>query len=91
MQSILDTRPDECYVCKRYGHTDEHHVFGGANRKLSEHYGLKVYLCRDCHNKVHFSDGELMNILRIRAEARALEYYDWSIEQFIKIFGRNYL
>ena len=28
---------------------DEHHIFGGPNRKNSEEYGLKVYLCHDHH------------------------------------------
>ena len=28
---------------------EEHHIFGGPNRKLSEKYGLKVYLCPEHH------------------------------------------
>lgn len=43
----------ECYLCNLLLGIDtpaacreEHHVMHGtANRKLSEHYGLKVYLC----------------------------------------------
>lgn len=42
-----------CWLCGRNGtadHLDRHHVFGGANRKKSERYGLVVYLCHnDCH------------------------------------------
>lgn len=53
-----------CYICKKdynlYTTTnlEEHHVFGGPLRPLSEHYGLKVYLCHRHHTEpptgVHF-------------------------------------
>lgn len=53
-----------CYICKNeYNlytttHLEEHHVFGGPLRPLSEHYGLKVWLCHRHHNEpptgVHF-------------------------------------
>ena len=41
---------DFCYICGR-NHTadpcglETHHVFGGANRKFSEKYGLKIHIC----------------------------------------------
>lgn len=39
-----------CWLCGRWGWLEEHHIFGGANRKKSEKYGLKVGLCGDtCH------------------------------------------
>lgn len=37
-----------CWLCGRNGNGDPlecHHIFGGAMRKKSEKYGLKVYLC----------------------------------------------
>lgn len=53
-----------CYICKKeYNlyttiNLEEHHVFGGPLRSLSEHYGLKVYLCHRHHTEpptgVHF-------------------------------------
>ena len=47
--SILGSRKGRFYLCGRYAQTEEHHIFGGPNRKLSEEYGLKVDLCRECH------------------------------------------
>lgn len=45
-----------CYLCSLlYGDDAEkpglekHHIIGGPYRKLSEHYGLTVYLCRKHH------------------------------------------
>ena len=53
------TRKGECYLCGALGQTEEHHCFGGPNRRFSEKYGLKVYLCIPCHrtgpNAVHDS------------------------------------
>ncbi len=47
--SILGSRKGRCYLCGRYTQTEEHHIFGGPNRTLSEQYGLKVDLCLECH------------------------------------------
>jgi hypothetical protein len=51
MKSIIQLNKNYCYICReqtgyiveRRG-LEEHHIFGGPNRKLSEKYGLKVYL-----------------------------------------------
>lgn len=53
-----------CYICRKnynintVNGLEEHHVFGGALRPLSERYGLKVWLCHRHHNEppngVHF-------------------------------------
>lgn len=32
--SILGSRKDRCYLCDKYGQTQEHHIFGGPNRTL---------------------------------------------------------
>ena len=64
------------------------------NRKLSEKYGLKVWLCLEHHtvdNGVH-NNAYLDDELKKQAEIKWLLYdYDRSINDFIKIFGKNYL
>jgi hypothetical protein len=50
--SIKSIIQDEkrCYICGQAYWLEDHHIFGGrANRKLSEKYGLKVWLCREHH------------------------------------------
>lgn len=49
-KSIMQMDWDTCYLCGRNRIADpcgleEHHVFGGANRKFSEKYGLKIHIC----------------------------------------------
>ena len=59
MKSIMqDKTSKQCYLCAKLDKDytpknilEEHHIFeGSANRKLSEKYGLKVYLCQAHHN-----------------------------------------
>jgi hypothetical protein len=98
MKSIVQGQADEkkCFIC---GRTDlgacfeEHHIFGGANRRNSEEYGLKVTLCHNCHNEpprgVHHND-VTMNYLH-KVGQKAFESKCGSRADFMKIFGRNYL
>lgn len=82
-----------CYVCDTPYNLHEHHVFGGPNRKKSEHYGLKVRLCAYHHNMsdagVHF-DKNLDNRIKKTAQ-RVFELKKGSRELFMQEFGKNYL
>ena len=80
-----------CYLCGTTLLLEQHHIFGGSNRKLSEKFGLKVYLCANCHRGsagVHFNK-KLMNMLH-KIGQRAFELAH-SREEFIELFGKNYL
>lgn len=93
-KSILQQDDDVCFLCGGYGATEWHHIFGGANRKKSEHYGLKVRLHHDCHNEppegVHFNKDK-MQYLHEEGQKAAIKKYGWSIDEFRRIFGKNYL
>ena len=85
--------PGRCYLCHRVCPTEEHHIFGGGMRKLSEHYGLKVHLCHWCHNEppngVHFN-AKRNNELKAAAQSRAMYIYDWSEDQWRQTFRKSY-
>jgi hypothetical protein len=96
-KSIIQHDKDKCYLCGKnanadYFGLDEHHVFFGYNRKTSERFGLKVYLCHDsCHlNGVH-KDAKLCKALQAKVQKIAMHYYRWDMEAWRAIFGRNYL
>jgi hypothetical protein len=79
MESIINTEKS-CYKCGNTDWVECHHIFGGtANRKLSEKYGLKVYLCKEHHMEAH-EGGELTKMLhQIGQEAFEREYpYDFT-------------
>lgn len=88
----------ECFLCGKNGSSDpldRHHIYGGPNRKKSEKYGLVVYLCHnECHifgkHAVH-NDANVMQRLHEYGQRKAMEENGWSIKDFIREFGKNYL
>lgn len=87
-----------CWLCGRNGYgdpLDKHHIFGGPNRKLSEKYGLTVYLC---HNRCHIfgkdaahQSADTMKRLRQWGQEKAMQEQSWTVDDFRDVFGRNYL
>lgn len=83
---------DRCFMCGSKNWLEEHHIFGGANRKLSTKYGLTVYLCHNCHNEppngVHHNQERMMWL-----KQRGQEYFEKNNPEldFKQIFGKNYL
>lgn len=98
MKSILQEDPTRCYICGGYANgdpLDKHHVFGGAMRSKSEKYGLTVYLHHNkCHifgeNSVH-QNARINRALKAQTQQKAMQYYGWTIEDFIREFYKNYL
>lgn len=83
---------ETCEICGRYP-TEVHHVFfGTANRKLSEKWGMVARLCPKCHK-----DGKLAahrcreTDLMLKMRYQRIFEETHSREEFVKIFGRNYL
>ena len=93
MISIIQNEK-QCYICGTQLNLECHHVFSGtANRRLSEKYGLKVWLCLKHHNTKNGAqqNNDMALVLKKIAQAEAMKLYSWSKEDFIKIFGRNYI
>lgn len=93
MKSVIQSEK-ECFVCSTTLDLHSHHIFmGSSNRKQSEKYGLKVWLCAYHHNMsnegVHFNK-KLDLALKTRAQAYYEKHYG-TREQFIKEFGRSWL
>lgn len=89
-KSIMQTNK-ECYVCKTTRNLEEHHIFAGAYRKKSEHYGLKVWLCHEHHtgrSGVHSGNKWLAE--RLKSHAQAIFEQTHPELNFRKIFGRNW-
>lgn len=87
--------PDgKCFMCKRTEWLEHHHIFNASNKKNSEKYGAVVTLCHKCHNEppdgVHFNK-ERRQWLQADAQKRIMEHHGITKEEFIQIFGKNYL
>lgn len=89
----------KCFLCgcngSVYGHKlHRHHIFGSANRPLSEKYGLVVDLCAACHTNAPHAvhrNAETMEYLHKYGQRKAMKEQGWTKAEFIAIFGKNYL
>lgn len=92
MKSIIDEKK-RCFFCLSQSALEVHHcIYGVAERKKSEQYGLKVYLCKRHHTGdqgVHTMRPDLDLKLKQLAQRKFEETH--SREDWIKEFGKSYL
>ena len=93
--SILqDDVGERCFLCNREGiELVRHEIFEGVGRREKcKEFGLWVTLCVNCHSRVHSNPaGKDAKFLDEYAEREALATYDWTIKDFIREFGKNYI
>lgn len=91
-KSILQ-KEKVCFVCKTPFNLELHHCFPGIRRKLSDEYGLTVWLCHEHHTGVtgvHSHKGhQLMEELKEYAQTVFEAEYDHIT--FMERFGKNYI
>ena len=100
-KSIMHSKDSgTCYLCmalngdfqKRTDLQEHHAIYGTANRKLSERYGLKVYLCLQHHTAgpmaVHNNAGLQRQLQKDAQEAFEKRY---SHQKWMEVFGRNFI
>lgn len=95
MNSILQFEK-KCWFCDS-PYIEEHHIYFGKNRKISEQNGFKVWLCNFHHtgsisgnskNAVHFNkkkDLELKKYCQEKFEETHTR------EEFMQLIGENFL
>lgn len=95
MKSIIQNNK-ECWFCGS-PYVEDHHIYFGPNRKISEKCGFKVWLCNYHHTgsisgnsrqAVHFNrekDLELKRTCQLKYEKTHTR------ASFIKLIGRSYL
>ena len=98
-KSKMHAKDGTCYICQKlYGDygtktVEEHHVFGGCNRRKSERDGLKVYLCiphhREGRDAAHIS--AITAAYLHAAGQAAFEAAGHSREEFRERYGKSYL
>jgi hypothetical protein len=90
-KSIMQTER-VCCICGRVNGLERHHVMAGtANRKLSEKYGLWVWVCHLCHTG---RDGVQYNAKRaeqLKKDAEIAFIKVHGKKMWMETFGINYL
>jgi hypothetical protein len=88
--SILTTESGRCYICKKYGDTARHEIYGAANRQISKRAGLWIYVCPRCHDVIHLKpdDGLMDRTMKKIGQSKYLESH--TREEWLKMIGRFY-
>lgn len=85
----------KCFLCGEWGLLEDHHIFGGSNRKKSEKYGLKVGLCGiKCHREgpeAAHRCAETAQMLHEYGQKRFMNEQGATLDEFRALFGKNYL
>ena len=85
--SIITKDLEHCYLCGNKKQ-ELHELIEGKNRQASMKYGLVIPICRKCHNLVT-NDRTLQEKLHKVAQKEFEKHY--KTENFVQIFGKNYL
>lgn len=82
-----------CIICGS-PHVELHHIYGGYGRRaVSDREGCTVFLCHAHHQGhagVHFCKS-FDNRLKRDCQKRWMEREGATVDDFIRVFGRNYL
>ena len=83
-----------CYVCGNTIGIHKHHIYGGANRQISEREGCWVYLCGPHHNLssagIHF-DPKFNLEMKEMCQNIWMEKNGKTPEDFRALFGKSYV
>lgn len=97
-ESILQ-QGNYCYLCAlqqgNYGEKPglhKHHIYGGANRRISEQYGFWVKLCIAHHEYGPFAAHSNIRSMRL-LQRQCQQAYErtHTRQEFMALIGRNYL
>ena len=92
-KSILSNEK-ACYICGATQNLHKHHIYFGANRKISEDNGFWVYLDGKHHNQsndgVHGKDGHKLD-LSLKEECQAIYELSHTRAEFRQLIGKSYL
>ena len=93
-QEFCIMKPDVKWSTTRFEGSHRHEIFYGSNRQKSIEDGLVIFLRPEDHNMgdngIH-ANREFDLYAKRKAQARWMEFYGKTVEQFIKRYGRNFL
>lgn len=92
--SILTDDLGHCIICGK-SPINIHEIFFGSNRQTSIKWGLVIPLCTSEHHKgnaegIH-KDKDLDLIWKKQGQIAYMKHYNKNVDEFISIFGKNYL
>lgn len=90
-ESIIQTER-ACYFCGRTDELERHHIFAGvANRRISDKYGLTVWLCHEHHTGKDGAQYDREKSLLLKQEAQKAFQAIYGRKQWMNLIRKNYL
>jgi hypothetical protein len=83
----------QCYICGSQA-SSTHEIFHNNSsymRNMSIFYKAQIPVCMKCHKEIHESDGKLDKSLKQEFQRKIMRVNEWTVEEFRKIFYKNYL
>ena len=93
LTSVFTDDMDKC-IFTGSPYVERHHIYGAANRSLSEKYGFVVPLRYDLHPNGAGANPEYREQIDKHLKQMAQKYFEEHYgdrDDFIKTFGRSYL
>lgn len=93
MAKLILQHEKACYICGTTLNLHLHHIYGGANRSISDKDGCVVYLCVNHHTGaqgVHLNH-KIDLALKVRCQKEWQKQNKKSKDDFIKRYGKSYL
>ena len=87
--SLFTDDLDTCMFCGGIA-TELNEIFRGRTRRNSMKYGAVQPLCHRCHTKIT-DNVELETKWKVKGQEKVMEYFKMTTEEFIEIFGKNYI
>lgn len=93
MNSIMQNEINvQCYFCGKQINLERHHVMAGiANRKLSEKYGLYIWLCHECHIGKNGAQYNKEKNVYLKKQAQKAFEEIYGHDKWMSVFMKSYL
>lgn len=88
--SILQGKKKECYITGATEGLEQHHIYMGKNRTISDDNGFWVWLHYKIHKDLHSKDGHNLD-MKLKRECQEAYEKKHTRKEFMQLIGRNYL
>ena len=89
---VQDLSVERCFVCGSMRELELHHIMHGtANRRISTRLHLTCWLCRTHHTGKYGVHNDPVLNHTLQAEAQTAFEKTHTHEEWMQIFGKNYL
>ena len=92
MKSIIQ-KDKECFWCFKKNDLESHHIYSRKNRKNSEKYGMKVWLCHKHHREEYGVHGRCGKYVNRHLHRLGQVHFERKYPNllFADIFGKSYI